>query len=233
MKGIKFGKHKIHDLEVKKLSQTIDSLSENNRGLHNMHFKFTVLDIWKIVSCSGKYKIIQESKDIVIPPLILNGMRIQANIHRTDTVTATVACSNSPISTKIDDINGVIRLAAALARTQERIQRIVDECGQSLPGGYESILIPDSNSWLVTMWHFAVDSPNYREEKICMTWKDGQGVLLREYSQRKQGKLRMERQDYPKTSLADASKKFLNDNESAAAAAGMNGLPKQEGLNSK
>ena len=83
------------------------------------------------------------------------------------------------------------------------------------------------------MWHFAVDSPNYREEKICMTWKDGQGVLLREYSQRKQGKLRMERQDYPKTSLADASKKFLNDNESAAAAAGMNGLPKQEGLNSK
>ena len=71
-------------------------------------------------------------------------MRIQANIHRTDTVTATVACS------KIDDANGVIRLAAALARTQERIQRIVDECGQSLPGGYESILIPDSNNgWLL------------------------------------------------------------------------------------
>ena len=34
---------------------------------------------------------------------------------------------------------------AALARTQERIQRIVDECGQSLPGGYESIPIPDSD----------------------------------------------------------------------------------------
>ena len=65
-----------------------------------------------------------------------------------------------------------------------------------------------------------------------MTWKDGQGVLLREYSQRKQGKLRMERQEYPKTSLADASKKFLNDNESTAVA-GMNGLPRQEGLNSK
>ena len=116
MKGIKFGKHKIHDLEVKKLSQTIDSLPENNRGLHNMHFKFTVLDIWKIVSHSGKYKVIQESSDIVLPPLVLNGMRIRANVHRTDTVTVTVACSNNPIATTIDDSNGVIRLASALSR---------------------------------------------------------------------------------------------------------------------
>ena len=181
MKGIKFGKHKIHDLEVKKLSQTIDSLPENNRGLHNVHFKFTVLDIWKIVSHSGRYKVIQESSDIVLPPLVLNGMRIRANVHGPDTVTVTVACSNNPVATTIDDSNGVIRLASALSRFQERLQRILDESGESLPGGYESIPIPDINTWAVTMWHFAVDSPNYREERVCLTWKDGQGVLLREY----------------------------------------------------
>lgn len=64
------------------------------------------------------------------------------------------------------------------------------------------------------MWHFAVDSLNYREKKICMAWKDGQGLLLREYSRKKQGKLRRERQEYPNTSLAEAAKKFVNDDES-------------------
>jgi hypothetical protein len=173
-----------------------------------MHFKFVVLDIWKIVSCSGKYKIIQESKDIVIPPLVLNGMRIQANIHRTDTVTATVACSGSPITATIDDANGVIRLASALSRFQERLQRTLDECGEMLPGGYESIPIPEIYSWIITMWHFAVDSPSYKETRICMTWKDGESVLLREYSREKQSMLRKERQEYPRTTISEASKGF-------------------------
>ena len=233
MKGIKFGKHKIHDSEVKKLSKTINSLPENDCGLHDIHTKLIVPDIWKIISHSGKYKVIQESSDIVLPSLVLNGMRIRANVHRTDTVTVTVACSNNPISTTIDDSNGVIRLASALSRFQERIQRILDESGESLPGGYESISIPDINTWAVTMWHFAVDSPNYREERVCLTWKDGQGVLLREYSRKKEGNLRKERQEYPRTSLAEAGKKFLGDNKTASDA-GMSGLPSGiEGSNSK
>jgi hypothetical protein len=71
MKGIKFGKYKIFDLEVKKLSKTINSLPESNRGLHDIHLKFIVPDIWKIVSYSGEYKIIQESNDIILPPPLL------------------------------------------------------------------------------------------------------------------------------------------------------------------
>ena len=222
IKGTKFGKQKVHDLQIKKLSKAIRSLPDNDRGLHDIHTKFLVRDIWKIVSYSGKYKIIQESSDIVLPPLVLNGMRIQASIHRTDTVTVTVACSNNPISTSIDDSNGVIRLASALSRFQERLQRILDECGESLAGGYENIPIPDINTWTITMWHFAVDSTSYKEEKICSTWKDGQGVLLREYTRQKQGKLRKERQEYPNTSLADAGKKLLNDNNPTATDAGTN-----------
>ncbi|MGC1135168.1 MAG: hypothetical protein WA941_20235 [Nitrososphaeraceae archaeon] len=60
---------------------------------------------------------------------------------------------------------------------------------------------------------FAVDSPYYKEERICMTWKDGQGVLLREYSREKkgrekQGMLRKERQEYPRMTISEASKGF-------------------------
>jgi hypothetical protein len=69
---------------------------------------------------------------------------------------------------------------------------------------------------MITMWHFAVDTPNYKEANICLTWKDARGVLLREYSKKKEGKLRKERQEYPKTSLAEAGKRVPNDDESAA-----------------
>lgn len=110
--------------------------------------------------------------------------------------------------------NGIIRLAAALARTQEKIQRIVDEGGQSLPGGYESIIIPDSNKWMTKMLHFAVDTPNYKEVKTCMTWKDSVGVLSREYNIKKEAKLRKEIQGYPNINFGEFQKRFVNDSRS-------------------
>src|SRR5215207_8039314 len=69
IKGVRFGKHKNRDLEINKLSNTINSLPNDSRGLHDIHLKFIVPDIWKILSYSGKFKIIRESKDILLPPL--------------------------------------------------------------------------------------------------------------------------------------------------------------------
>ena len=60
------------------------------------------------------------------------------------------------------------------------------------------------------MWHFAVDTPNYKEVKTCMTWKDAHGVLLREYNKKKEGKLRKERQVYPKIRFGDVQKRFAD-----------------------
>ena len=219
IKGVKFGKqrtqHAMTERSIAQLSDAIQLLPKESKGIHDIHTSFQVLDIWQILSESKRFKVNEHNKGILLSPFNIDGLKITANVHHTDTVTVTVACSKNPVSTEIDDVNGVIRLAAALARTQERIQRIVDECGHSLPGGYENILIPDSCTWMITMWHFAVDTPNYKEANICLTWKDARGVLLREYSKKKEGKLRKERQEYPKTSLAQAER-VLNDDESAA-----------------
>jgi hypothetical protein len=213
LKGVKFGKQRtIHAMTEycrSQLSEVIRQLPQGSKGLHDIHTSFQVKDIWTILSESKRFKVNAKNKGILLPHFNIDGLKVTANIHHTDTVTVTVACSKNPISAKIDDVNGVIRLAAALARTQERIQRVVDECGQSLPGGYESILIPDSNTWVITMWHFAVDSPNYKEVDICMTWKDAQGVLLREYN-KKEGKLRKERQEYPNMSLGEICRGIVN-----------------------
>lgn len=184
IKGVKYGKHLTNQVTIEYnkslLSNTIQQLPEANRGVHDIHTSFNVLDLWTLLNESKRFGVNEYNKGILLPPFRFDGLKVTANIHHTDTVTVTAACSKNPISTNIEDVNGVVRLNTALARTQERMQRIVDECGQSLPGGYEGILIPDFNTWKLTMLHFAVDSPNYREEKVCMTWKDGVGVLLRE-----------------------------------------------------
>jgi hypothetical protein len=214
IKGLRFGRQRIqHDMiehSISELSEAIQLLPKESKGLHDIHTSFQVLDIWQVLSESKRFKVNEHNKGILLPHFNIDGLKITTNVHHTDTVTVTVACSSNPVSTEIDDVNGIIRLAAALARTQERIQRIVDECGQSLPGGYEGILIPDSNTWKITMWHFAVDTPNYKEVNTCMTWKDAHGVLLREYNKKKEGKLRKEIQEYPNKSIAAAVNQKLS-----------------------
>ena len=221
IKGVRFGKQRtIQDMtehSISQLSEAIQLLPKESKGLHDFHTSFQVLDIWQVLSESKRFKVNVHNKGILLSPFNIDGLKITANIHHTDTVTVTVACSKNPVSTEIDDVNGIVRLAAPLGRTQERIQRIVDECGQSLPGGYESIPIPDSNTWMTTMVHFAVDTPNYKEVKTCMTWKNAQGVLLREYNKKKEGKLRKERQVYPKIRFGDVQKRLADNSYSKSS----------------
>ena len=173
IKGVKFGKQRTQNAmtehSLSQLSDAIQVLPKESKGVHDIHLSFQVLDLWQILSESKRFKVNERNKGILLPPFNIDGLKITANVHHTDTLTVVVACSNNPISTEIADVNGIIRLAAALARTQERIQRILDECGQSLPGGYESIPIPDSNTWMFKMLHLAVDTPNYKEVTTCMT----------------------------------------------------------------
>lgn len=219
LRGVKFGKqrtiHAMTEYSISQLSEVLQQLPDYSSGLHDIHTSFQVPDIWTVLFESKRFKVNEHNKGILLPHFNIDGLKITVNIHHTDTVTVTIACSKNPISTRIEDANGIIRLAAALARTQERIQRILDECGELLPGGYESITIPESGTWMVTMWHFGVDTLSYKEVNISMTWKNAQGVLLREYHKKKEGKVRKERQEYPRTSLADTSKKFLSDSKSA------------------
>jgi hypothetical protein len=142
IKGVKFGKQRnlqaTTEHSISQISELIHQLPEDDKGLHDIHTSYPVHDIWTVLSESRRFKVNERNKGILLPHFNIDGLKITANIHHTDTVTVTVACSKNPISTKIDDVNGVIKLTAALARTQERMQRIVDGCGQSLPGGYEN-----------------------------------------------------------------------------------------------
>jgi hypothetical protein len=181
----------------------IPDIPPDKNALHDIHYRFEVPDIWNILYLSKKYKPNQVSKDIAVNLLNTSQLKIMTTVHRTDTVTVIVACSNTPVAT---DTHGLIRLSNALTRVEERLSRVVDECGRLLPSGYEAIPIPNNEAWEVTMWHFGYDSPlEYAGPRFCATWKDGQNALVRTYSKRtKTGIiLRNELQQYPQKILGD------------------------------
>lgn len=181
----------------------IHDIPPHSNALHDIHYRFEVPDIWNILYLSKKYKPNDVSKDIVVNVLKTSQLKIFTTVHRTDTVTVVVSCSNTPVAT---DTYGLIRLSTALTRVEERLSRIVDECGSLLPGGYESIPIPPNETWEVTMWHFGYDSLlEYTGPRFCATWKDCQNALARAYSKNTKSGiiLRNELQQYPQKSWGD------------------------------
>jgi hypothetical protein len=197
LKGVCFGKKRMARLMTRNHREVISVINVTNetqfykslhelppekRALHDIHLKFSVPDIWTIISSSLKYKPNEVSKDIFLPTLNADNLKIRTTI---------------------------IRLSNALTRIEERISRIIDECGELLPGGYEFIPIPDHGRWIVTLWHFGIDSFNYKEladKNSCMTWKEGENVLCRIYNKRMyrvKGK-RREIQESPDKPFKDA-----------------------------
>jgi hypothetical protein len=187
----------------------LKTLDTNVNSIHDIHNKFTVLDIYKIISSSPKYRslINPVSKDIPLQVENIDGMHIHTTIHRTDTVTVIVGCSREPIT--IDE-RGITRLSCGLTRIEEKLSRKLDECGAVLEGGYERISIPDNRRWQVTMWHFGKDkfANEYPAKGYALTWGHGREVLRTYIKNLNHNKIeRKERQEYPKKSLEDA----LND----------------------
>ena len=195
-----------NDITKTPLYKKIQKLPPEKRALHDIHLKFQVPDIWTILAKSKKYIPNLVSKDISLPHIITDDhLKLHPIVHRTDTITVSVACSFAPIAT---DTDGLSRLSIALTRAEERTSRIVDECGNILPGGYESIPIPEHGKWTVTLWHFGTDSQNYKElrdDKYCVTWQVGKNVLGRIYNKGKKVK-RSEIQGRPNKPYADAIK---------------------------
>lgn len=70
--------------------------------------------------------------------------------------------------------------------------------------------------WIVTMWHFGADaSVEYTGERFSATWEIAQNAIIRVYSKTMKHlktRIRLERQEYPKTALALALQQKINHN---------------------
>jgi hypothetical protein len=183
----------------------LKTLDTTANSIHDIHTKFAVPDIYRIMSSNPKYSslINPVSLDVPLEAENIDDMHIHIAVHRTDTVTVIVGCSRKPITL---DERGITRLSCALTRIEERLSQKLNECGV-LQGAAESIAIPDNQRWQVTMWHFGKDkfANEYPAKGYALTWGHGREVL-RTYIKRLNSKNveRKERQEYPKKPLENA-----------------------------
>lgn len=207
------------------LSRLIYELPYETPAVHNIRLKFQVKDIWsKLSSISPEYPVHQGNKDVCIPTWRFGDLLARTVVHKSDTVSVSIACSLAPVAL---NFNGINELSNALTRVHERLNAVlngVDYCradhprsnnnNLENPNSIQHLTIPDPKYWIVTMWHFGMDAlTEYTGEKFEVTWENGQNVLFRVYTKRmkdKRTRIRTEQQEYPNKSLQQIVEEKLN-----------------------
>jgi hypothetical protein len=191
-------------IEMDKLFEYLQSVPIGEKSVHDIHFKFKVPDIYKILSSSPVYKelIKPVSYDIVLNADLIDGLRITTIVHRTDTVTVSIACSSTPVP--INE-SGILWLSCALTRLEERLSLKIDLCESSLACEQKEVPLPDNRCWIVTMWHFGRDKKFEYTNGFSLTWGYGREVL-RLYTRSIKGQQveRKDHQEYPNKPFLEA-----------------------------
>jgi hypothetical protein len=195
------------------LYRRIQDLPLGKNALHDIHLRFNVKDIWSVLSMLS-FKINSFSKDIMLPVWKIRDLCIKTTVHHTDTVSVIVGASYRPIAV---DFNGIIRLSNALTSVEERLSNLIQESSiSSTATGKQDDgrLVPDHMAWIATMWHFGVDGlTEFTGERFECMWEVGQNALIRAYTKDfRNGRthIRLERQEYPRKTLACAIAEKLN-----------------------
>ena len=181
----------------------IQNVPYDKSALHDIRLGTSVNGIWSILSCIPSLSIDANSKDILVIKEEINHLNIMVAVHHSDTISVVIGCSFSPVAV---DIDGIIRLSNALTLIHDRLKRLIKD-------GNSSILIPNYMTWIVTMWHFGVDSIEYTGERFSASWTVAQNALIAVYSKQwKDGKYRIrgERQEHPGKPLDEAFEEKLN-----------------------
>jgi len=198
----------------------IKDLPLGKNSVHDIRLKFHVPEIHQTIVSQTTHYLLHDyainpiSKDILLPLWQIENLNVKVVIHKTDTVNVIVGCSYSPVAV---DVAGVIRLTNALAVVRERLSTLVSQ--QCVSNSSNIITtIPDYMGWVVTMWHFGADaSVEYTGERFSATWGIAQDALIRVYSKTMKDhktRIRLERQEYPRTTLALALEQKLDHNHS-------------------
>jgi hypothetical protein len=158
------------------------------QSLHNIRMRFECLGIWNIFYKIYPALVNPDNQDIKLPASVyFDYLDVAATIHHSDTVSIAVSCSFRPIAVDVPDIL---------------------ENYSKNNGSHPIVTIPRYTKWIVTMWHFGVDTAGeYTGKEFQVTFRDGISDLYRIYSKRmKDGKsrVRSERQEYPNQEYVDA-----------------------------
>jgi hypothetical protein len=187
----------------------IKNLPLDKQSIHDIRLRFSVTSIWTMLSNNTNFPRNNRSKDIVIPSWYKNNAIVGVTIHKTDTVSVTIGCSLQPIPLVF---NGIIRFFTILARSEERLQTLLDT--STVEGDKITQSIPEYRKWIITMWHFGRDGLlEYTGEKFSINVENAQHILTRVYSKDfgTHTRIRIERQEYPKKTVVEAINEKLDN----------------------
>jgi hypothetical protein len=254
------------------LAGVINRLAYGTASAHDVRLRFQVKDLYEALSilssfpsaaavnetealdnaemsspipcpaCNG-LSVRKRSKDLVLRPMRLDrGLVGKVTIHRGDTVSVILACSEEPIKF---DIGGLVRLTSALVRIEERLVALIDTAARlqaasvsaanfaaeveqegvvnSVPDGTR-LVVPESGSWVVGMWHIGVDTlERYTGQRFEIAWESFTGEWIRAYTKQLKGEprkgrrksenkpiIRLERQEYPVNPIRAAVEQKLS-----------------------
>jgi hypothetical protein len=205
------------------LLQFLQNLPMDKDSFHDVRLRFVSPGLWSILPLSSNSNTliknidIKNNKDITLHEVDLKDHIIKTTVHKSNTVSVIVSCSESPIPV---DLIGLSKLTSGLTRVEERLQRVVDEyvtSNLSSRKPSQSLLysVPNHLSWIGTMWHFGRDSlTGYSGERFEITWEEGLQlfrVYSKEYKKNKTVRIRKEIQEYPNKSLREAFIDKLED----------------------
>ena len=215
LKGNRFGKTMtvnhtgVNSNKMDLFVRFIQNLPMDKNALHNIQWKFVVKGIWKFLSTYHTDLHTNEvSKDILIPTYNFGDILVRVIVHKTDTVSISMACSLAPFYA---DLSGIISICETLARVEERIIVLLSRDNRThcdlivnvaCTENISHLRIPEHKTWFVTMWHNGADSlTEYSGDMSHITWKDAQNALIRVYPKvmkDKKKRIRLERQEYPR-----------------------------------
>lgn len=211
IKGIKFSRrmtsnHTVVNHHSNPFYRMLQELPLDKQSIHDIHLKFKVPYIWKMLSLNSELTINERSKDILIPYWRKNNAIIRTTIHKSDTVSVVIGCTLEPIPL---DFNGIITFFNLLVGVEDKLQTILDS---SIPLNCDSKCnsIPEYKSWTVTMWHFGRDSlTEYTGKQFSITVNEAQESLTRTYVKQINGKrkIRLECHESPQEPLEQVVRK--------------------------
>jgi hypothetical protein len=185
--------------------RSVKNLPFGHKSLHNIRLRFEASAIWSVLLRSkSDFKVQSRSKDIFLPVVVINNLRITVVVHRTDAVSIIIGCSNSPVAVNVD---GVIRLSNALEYLKAMLGKIIvhdNETGENTV----NFVIPNHMDWVVTMWHFGADAlAIYSGKENHRRWGIAKAILITIYTKEWQNakrRIRWDCQEYPKKPLKEA-----------------------------
>jgi hypothetical protein len=182
------------------LLHLIQNIPMDKPAIHDIRLRFKCKGLWSILPLYSDSDNLIENMDlksnrnITLYDIDLKEFVIKTTVHKTDTVSVAIACSESTIPINLE---GLAKATSGITRVEERLQRVVDEhIKQNLKSKKLSSFslisktpIPNHMTWIVTMWYFGQDSlTEYTGERFEISWGDGLRlfrVYSKEYHQNK------------------------------------------------